>query len=239
PPPPDAARIEEAARLLRTGARTALVLGAHTTEGPGLQAAAGIAAKTGAKLLAPFTFARMERGHGRPVVERIAYVTEMAVAQLADYRQMILVGAPAPVSFFGSPFRSSALTPVGCKIVTLASADEDCTAALEQLVAAVGARDSAPGLQKREAPRAPPTSSALDSIPGAVLQLLPEDPIVVDESITSGRGLMGATQGAAPHDWLVNTGGSIGIGVPLAIGAAMAAPGRPVVCFEGDGSLMY
>jgi acetolactate synthase-1/2/3 large subunit len=72
-----------------------------------------------------------------------------------------------------------------------------------------------------------------------VSALLPEGAIIVDESITSGRGLMAATQGAKPHDWLVNTGGSIGIGVPLAVGASLACPGRPVVCFEGDGSLMY
>lgn len=238
-PPPDAARIEEAARLLANGARTALVLGAHTTEGAGLYAAARIAARTGAKLLAPFTFARMERGHGRPVVERIAYVTEMAVAQLAEFRQMILVGAPAPVSFFGSPTRPSHVTPDDCRIVTVANADTDCVSALDQLVAALGAGNAEPLLQKREPPRPPPTNALLDSIPGAVAALLPEHAIIVDESITSGRGLMGATQSAAPHDWLVNTGGSIGIGVPLAVGAAIGAPGRPVLCFEGDGSLMY
>jgi acetolactate synthase-1/2/3 large subunit len=232
-------RIEEVASLLRNGLRTALVLGAHTTRGAGLLAAARIAAKTGAKLLAPFTFARMERGQGRPVVERIAYITEQAVAQLSEFRQMILVGAPMPVSFFGSPFRPSKVTPEDCNIVSLVGADEDCAGALDQLVAALGAQKTEPALQQREAPRAPQTGSLLDAVPAAVSSLLPENAIIVDESITSGRGLMEATQGAAPHDWLVNTGGSIGIAVPLAVGAAMADPGRPVLCFEGDGSLMY
>ncbi|HEX3430364.1 MAG TPA: acetolactate synthase large subunit [Rhizomicrobium sp.] len=239
PPLPDAARIEEAAQLLKNGARTALVLGAHTTEGAGLEAAARIAAKTGARLLAPFTFARMERGGGRPVVERIAYITDQALAQLAEFRQMILVGAPPPVSFFGSPTRPSTLTPKDCTIMSLASRDEDCAGALDQLAAALGAQNVEPDLQKREPPRAPSGASLLDGIPAAVASLLPENAIVVDESITSGRGLMAATQSAAPHDWLVNTGGSIGIGTPLAVGAAMAAPGRPVLCFEGDGSFMY
>jgi acetolactate synthase-1/2/3 large subunit len=50
---------------------------------------------------------------------------------------------------------------------------------------------------------------------------------------------MTATRGAAPHDYLVNTGGSIGIGIPLAVGAAVACPGRPVLCLSGDGSAMY
>ena len=239
PPLPKAQAVEEVARLLQNGQRTALVLGAHTTSGAALDAAARIAAKTGVKLLAPFSFARMERGAGRPTVERIAYITDQALAQLGEFRQMILVGAPAPVSFFGSPVRPSKLTPDDCRIFALANADEDCAGALDQLVVAVGAQNAEPILQRRELPRAPQSDSMLNVIPGAVLQLLPEDAIVVDESITSGRGLMAATQGAAPHDWLVNTGGSIGIGVPLAIGAAMGAPGRPVVCFEGDGSFMY
>jgi acetolactate synthase-1/2/3 large subunit len=71
--------------------------------------------------------------------------------------------------------------------------------------------------------------------------LLPENTIVVDESVTSGRGLMAATKGAPPHDWLGNTGGSIGIAMPLAVavGAAVACPGRRVLCLTADGSGMY
>jgi acetolactate synthase-1/2/3 large subunit len=239
PPQPKARQIEDVARLLSNGLRTAIVLGAHTTQGAGLLAAARIAAKTGAKLLAPFTFARMERGVGRPVVERIAYITDQAIAQLAEFRQMILVGAPAPVAFFGSPVRPSRVTPVGCNIVALASPDEDCAGALAQLVAALDAQNTEPALQKREPPRAPQGDLVMSAIPAAVASLLPDSAIIVDESITSGRGLMAATQAAAPHDWLVNTGGSIGIAVPLAVGASLASPGRPVLCFEGDGSLMY
>jgi acetolactate synthase I/II/III large subunit len=51
--------------------------------------------------------------------------------------------------------------------------------------------------------------------------------------------MMAASRGAPPHDWLTNTGGSIGIGMPLAVGAAIACPGRPVLCLEADGSGMY
>ncbi len=69
--------------------------------------------------------------------------------------------------------------------------------------------------------------------------LLPEDAIVSDESNTSGLWLAGATAGAPPHDWLTLTGGAIGQGMPLATGAAIACPSRPVVCLEADGSAMY
>jgi acetolactate synthase-1/2/3 large subunit len=57
--------------------------------------------------------------------------------------------------------------------------------------------------------------------------------------MTSGRGLMAATSGAPPHDWLANTGGSIGIALPLAVGAAVACPNRRVLCLSADGSGMY
>jgi acetolactate synthase I/II/III large subunit len=68
---------------------------------------------------------------------------------------------------------------------------------------------------------------------------LPENVIVVDESITSGRALLPLTRAAPPHDWLANTGGSIGMAMPVAVGAAIACPERKVLCLEGDGSGMY
>ena len=47
------------------------------------------------------------------------------------------------------------------------------------------------------------------------------------------------TRSARTHEWIVQTGGSIGWGLPAAVGAAVAAPARKVICLEGDGSGMY
>ena len=69
--------------------------------------------------------------------------------------------------------------------------------------------------------------------------LLPDGAIVSDEANTSGLWLPGATAGAPPHDWLTLTGGAIGQGLPLATGAAIACPDRPVLALEADGSAMY
>ena len=69
--------------------------------------------------------------------------------------------------------------------------------------------------------------------------LIPENAIVVDEAVTTGRGFFAPTRSAAPHDWLSNMGGSIGMGMPVATGAAVACPDRKVICLEGDGSGMY
>jgi acetolactate synthase-1/2/3 large subunit len=86
-----------------------------------------------------------------------------------------------------------------------------------------------------------PTGGALDQFAiGAILaRLMPEGAIVSDESATNGLGPMTATTGARPHDWLSNTGGAIGQGIPVATGAAVAAPGRKVINLQADGSAMY
>jgi acetolactate synthase I/II/III large subunit len=236
---PAQARIEEAARLLHDGARTGIVLGSHTTHGSASVMAARIAAATGAKLLAPFAFARMERGAGRPCVERIPYITEQAVALLSEFRQLILVGAPEPVAFFGHPSRPGRLAHEDCRIFSLSDSGENCEGALNALGAALDAEQVAPLLQTAEPQAVPYGEITLVGIAQTIAAVLSENTIVVDESITSGRGLMAATRGARPHDYLVNTGGSIGLGTPLAVGAAIAAPDRPVLCLEGDGSFMY
>ena len=88
-------------------------------------------------------------------------------------------------------------------------------------------------------PALPRGDIALQGLAAVVGALLPENAIVVDESMTSGRGMMAATRGAPPHDWLGNTGGSIGIALPLAVGAAVASPDRRVLCLTADGSGMY
>src|SRR5262249_30285610 len=69
--------------------------------------------------------------------------------------------------------------------------------------------------------------------------LLPENAIVVDESISTGRGFFGSTRTSRRHDWLQTTGGSIGIALPLATGAAVACPDRKVIALEADGCGMY
>ncbi len=233
------ARLGDAARLLRNGRPTALILGTQNALEAPLHAAGRIAAATGARLLAPFSFARMARGAGRPPVERIPYVVDQAVTLLGQFQQILLVGTQPPAAFFGSPGRPGLVVAPDCNLFTLAEPYEDGPAALEALADLVCAPGVQPALQPSARPECPRGGFSLMALAHAVGALLPEGAIVVDESITSGRGMLAATRGAPPHDWLVNTGGSIGIGTPLSVGAAMACPDRPVLCLTGDGSLMY
>jgi acetolactate synthase-1/2/3 large subunit len=237
---PSTESISRAVSMLRTGLPTALLLTGDALHGEGLKAAGRIATATGAKLFAPYPVTRLERGSGMPVVQRIPYMPEQAIELLREIPQLILVGAAPPVSYFAYPGKTSVLTSPECEIHTLASPGEDYVGVLETLAADFSPRSSKQSLNEK-AERAPrPTGEiTLQGLATAVGVLLPENVIVVDEAMTSGRGLMAATAGAPPHDWLGNTGGSIGIALPLAVGAAVACPARQVLCLTADGSAMY
>ncbi len=239
PPLPNQQKIEHAASMLRSGLKTAILIAGNGLYGKGLLAAGRIAAATGAKLLAPYPITRLQRGAGLPRVDRVQYVLEPALEQFKEFRQVILVGALAPVAYFAYPGKSSVFTSPDCAIFRLASPGEDYVGALEALAGALALRGREMNAEKADRPPLPSGEITLAGLAAAVGALLPENAIVVDESMTSGRGLMGTTHGAPPHDWLANTGGSIGIAMPLAVGAAVACPDRRVLCLSADGSGMY
>ena len=231
-------RSTSAAGALRSGEATALLLGGTALRERGVGLAARIAAATGAELLSETFGARAERGAGIPAVQRLAYLGEMAAGQLQGFRTLILVGARSPVSFFAYPGKPSDLVPEGCEVIDVAGAGDDVVAALEALAEAVSASKD---LAVTDAPRPDRPSGALgaDSVGLAIGALLPEGAIVSDEANTSGTFLPGYTAGAPRHDWLTLTGGAIGQGLPVAVGAAIACPDRQVLALEADGSALY
>jgi acetolactate synthase I/II/III large subunit len=239
PPLPAMEAIERAVEMLCSGVRTAILLDGNALYGDGLIVAGRIAAAKGAKLFAPYPVARLQRGAGLPRVERVQYVLEQGIEQFKEFRQLILVGAPAPVAYFAYPGKSSVFTQPQCMIHTLARAGEDYVAALEALDTALSVSGTEISRETEERPAMVSGEITLPGLAAAIGSLLPENAIVVDESMTSGRGLMAATKGCPPHDWLGNTGGSIGIALPLAVGAAIACPERKVLCLTADGSAMY
>ncbi|MCG5433226.1 acetolactate synthase large subunit [Mycobacterium sp. MYCO198283] len=237
PAHPDDAAVRTAATALRSGDPAVLLIGGDATREPGLSAAARIAAATGAQLLCETFPARLQRGAGLPPVERLGYFAEAAAAQLAGVRRLVLAGARSPVSFFAYPGRPSDLVPEGCDVHVLAARGA-ATAALTALADEVARGVAAPLAPARRPalPTGPLTAAAIADAVGA---LLPERAIVVDESNTAGLALPAATAGAPQHDWLTLTGGAIGYGLPAAVGAAIAAPDRPVLALQADGSAMY
>jgi acetolactate synthase-1/2/3 large subunit len=239
PSPADAATIEAIAKLLRAGGMTALLLGGQALREPALLAASRIAAKSGARLLSEVFPTRLERGAGRPPIERIAYLAELASVQLAGLEHLILVDAKSPVSFFAYPGKASDLLPAGCTVHTLSTPAQDAAGSLAALARALDASQTPVALQAAQRPGRPRGKLTAEKVCKAVGHLLPEDAIIVDEAITSGLMLPVMTAGCPAHDLITLTGGAIGQGLPNAIGAAIACPQRPVVALIGDGTAMY
>jgi acetolactate synthase-1/2/3 large subunit len=239
PAPPAREAVIEAARVLRSGEPALILLSSRAVRADGLALAGRIAAKAGARIIAQGSNARIERGRGRVAVERIPYVVDQALGVLQGLRHIILVGAKMPVAFFAYPDKPSLLYPPEAEGHALARPEEDQILALEWLADELGAR-TVPAPIVEEDPPAPATGAITPAALAASLgALLPEDAIVTDEAVTTGRNFFAQTRAAAPHDWLANMGGSIGIGLPLATGAAIACPERKVVALEADGSGMY
>jgi acetolactate synthase-1/2/3 large subunit len=229
--------VDAVAKVLVSGEPCALLIGGSATREAGLLAASRVANATGAKLLGETFPARLQRGAGRPPLERLGYLAEFMTAQLDGVRNLVLVDAKAPVSFFAYPEKPSYLVPDGCDVHVLASAADEAVGALEHLADLVGAAD--PTLQPAQRPERPSGELSGEAVANAVGALLPENAIVSDEANTAGLWVAAATAGAPPHDSLTLTGGAIGQGLPAATGAAVACPDRKVLCLEADGSAMY
>lgn len=227
-----------AAKALRSGEPCVILLGGTGLRQPALDAASRVAVATGARLFGETFPARHERGAGIPAVARLAYLAEFASAQLEGARHLILAGARSPVSFFAYPGLPGSLVPDGCEVHVLAEPGDDIAGALASLAGAVAA-GAAPAAQPAQRLALPGGGLTAETAAAVIGALLPEGAIVSDESVTSSAFLPAATAGAPPHDWLTLTGGAIGQGLPLAAGAAIACPGRPVIALEADGSAMY
>jgi acetolactate synthase-1/2/3 large subunit len=230
--------VEAIAKAIRSGEPCGILIGGTACRERPLLAASRIAASTGAKLLCETFPSRLERGAGLPSVDRIAYLAEFASMQLDGLKHLVLVDAKAPVSFFAYPDKASYLVPDGCEVHTLADPSEDAAAALDALAELVGATEG-PLRADAARPDLPTGELTAQTVCAALGALMPEDAIVSDEGNTAGLYAAGATAGAPRHDWLCLTGGAIGQGLPVAVGAAVASPGRRVISLEADGSAMY
>lgn len=239
PKPVDPERVKAAAKALKSGDQKVLFIGGRAGLDKPLKLAAAIAAKTGAKLWGDTFMPRLARGEGRPHVDRLAYLGELALMQMKDFQKAVLIGAKRPVAFFAYPDKPSTFLPESCEVHEPWDHGTDITQLLEALADEVGAKIS-------DAPKAPPVSmppksGALNSetFGTTMAALLPYDAIVVDEAVTGGLFAYIASETGAQHDWLTLTGGAIGDGIPMSVGAAVACPDRPVINLQADGSALY
>lgn len=235
----ESATIDRIAAALTNGKRTALLLRGRCLQRAGVEAAGRIARRTGARLFHDYFTPRLTRGAGLPGIERIPYFAEDIVRFLEGLEQIVLVGAPPPVTFFAYPGKPSWVTPQGCDLLTLATPEDDSVAALAALADTLGAKQ--PGETVKLVRPDKPADGALDAFNmGAIIAaLMPDNAIIADDSLTAGPGLQASLKSGPAHDVLILTGGAIGGAPVMATGAALACPDRKVIAVSGDGAMMY
>jgi len=239
----DSREIEAAAHLLRSGKKTALLLGGRALRKQGLAMAAGIRHTAGCDLLAETFPPVLEQGIGLAAVKRVPYLPKAAQTMLAVYDGVVLAGAKDPVTFFGYPGVPSRMLSADQQETAIGTGGQDIEEALAALADSLkglsngaGAPDSDAQYSRPSVPEGALTSAAVCQTLAA---LQPEGAIIVDEGLTTSGRYYAMAAGLPPHTILPLTGGAIGYGMPCALGAALACPDRPVINFQADGSAMY
>jgi acetolactate synthase-1/2/3 large subunit len=180
------------------------------------------------------------------MIRRLPYFPQEAASVLGSFEMLLVIDARRPVANFGYEGGPSHLIAhPDANVWELDSADVDIGHALRALTDAVGATAIKPFLNcggvfcspsRPQLPRGRLTAAGLCQ---TIASLQPRDAIIVDESLTSGSSYFEASAGCPPFTHLTLTGGAIGCGPPLSIGAAVACPERVVINIQADGSGMY
>lgn len=230
-------RVQAVAQMLKAGKRLVFLLGGGALSERGQRAAGRIGANASVRFFSETFPARTERGGGLPDIDRLPYFPEKAIEQLQAADAVVLVETIAPVAYFGYEGLPSLLVEER-RLMTLADVAECGESALERLAQLAGSSDSETGVP---ASRYAIPDSALDpALVGKVLSnALPDAAIVSVEGGTCGYPFVTASASAARHTILTNTGGAIGQGLPVALGAAVACPARRVFALQSDGSAQY
>ena len=205
-----------------------------------------IASKIGAPVYCENAFSRLDRGTGLVNLQRLPYFPDDALATLNRFDTLLVVDARRPVANFGyEGGPSQVMTHNDDSIWEIDSAEMDVPSVLRDLCAAVGADGITPLVNcggtfcSPRTPRLPSGRLTADKMCQVVAALQPEASIIVDESLTSGNSYWNLSQGCPRFSHLALTGGAIGCGPPLSVGAAIACPDRQVINLQADGSGMY
>ncbi|KAB0266554.1 acetolactate synthase large subunit [Microvirga brassicacearum] len=242
PDPIVAGTVRAAGDAIRSGRRVGLLLTGRALRADALAIAGRIAESHGIRLLAQTSNGRIERGAGRVPVTRVPYPVDQALATLRDIDVLVLVGSKVPVAFFAYPGKPGLLVREDCDIIELARAGQDLKQALAWLSDEIGTKAGGSTYRPKLSAKdeiLPTGTLTEDAISIAVARMMPENAIICDESLTSARRFFELSETAPQHDYLALTGGAIGIGTPLAAGAAVACPDRKVIGLQADGSGMY
>ncbi|KAF0115131.1 MAG: hypothetical protein FD150_1192 [Rhodobacteraceae bacterium] len=236
---PSQAEVKAAANALRQPGAILLI------EGPALFTDLGLVAKRltkacGARLMQPYFASRFRMGAGAVKIERMAYRLPDNQKLLAGAPALVLCGTARPAGFFAYPGLPSTPDDPDTRLIELCSREMDIEWTLRALAAELGEAElTAEDFVPSDIPKQAEGPLTLAKVGVSIAALMPHDTVIVDEGVSSSAHLGAALERGPGHDVLTITGGSIGFGLPCAVGAAVACPERKVVVLEGDGSGMY
>jgi benzoylformate decarboxylase len=142
------------------------------------------------------------------------------IALKADVRETLRVLVPALKSKGGQALQARAKEGIA------ALASKNWTARRATLVGTIA----------KQATRSPIDP---DYLTLQMVEAMPGNAILVDEGLTSSRQTLALRPHRDRYGYHALASGGIGWGLPASVGVSLANPGRPVVCYSGDGSAMY
>jgi acetolactate synthase-1/2/3 large subunit len=232
--------VNDVATALKSAKSPIIYMGTTACLDDGLEAAGRIAQACNARLIMDTFVPRIARGHGRVSPTRLNYIGAMARDEMADCDLMIIVGTKPPVSFFAYPGEDGELTPKTAEIHYLGTPSDDVTQGLIDLATALDAPQTLEKTDLAQMPKLFPDEPLNPGYVGiSMARHMPENSVICDDATTSGMGVYPWIDNGPKHDWLCLTGGSIGSGMPQAVGAALACPDRQVFALCGDGAAAY
>lgn len=266
--PPEPGLVGRMAELLRSARRPLLVVGDGVGDSGGGEAATVLAGRLGAPIFGEPMPGRISVPTDHPLYRRPLppFAAEIHPI-LAEHDVVLACGMPAFRLFGTSPGEpvpsTTALLHIDTDPREVERSDHrlgavaDPASALSALVAELGPPDDEAAARRmaavrrtaelrREARRAVVAAagaSGFDIGPAAFSLALadatgPND-LLVDEALTSTRSLRVAVGRRTPGTWLAHRGSALGWGLPAAVGAKMAEPGRRVMVAQGDGGLLF
>ncbi|WP_399895533.1 thiamine pyrophosphate-binding protein [Streptomyces sp. BBFR51] len=186
----------------------------------------------------------------------------VSTAAVKDADVVLIVGTYAFPEVFpdtGDPFRADARIvhidlddyeiaknhPVTLGLV--ADPKETLSALRARLAGDLSELDRAAASERLRARRAERPAAATAADDGSLLHaflrelagLAPDDVMVFDEALTASGALAAHLPGRRPGHWFSTRGGSLGVGIPGAMGVKLAHPDKTVIGFTGDGGSMY
>ncbi len=235
---PDGGAIEEAVRAVRKAKQPAILVNGTALHEGGVETLQRLQA-AGIRVLTDTFMARHVRGGGRYQAPRLPYFAEMAVETMAGVDLLLISGTKPPIAFFAYPNTPSEFTPKDARTISLGGPETDSGKAVQMLADALGVDKRMAVAEWRRPPQATGADFNAHTIGVSLAHYLPDGALISDDGVTSGLPIYQAMAEAARHEWLGHTGGAIGQGMPVAVGAAIARPDVKTVCLAGDGAGMY